>query len=172
MVDARVHAKASSIGAGRLEHDLEALLPVQADARALTAVARLGDEALLRRQSSVAAALVPVRTVALAALLTAAGEAADSGLPDFGMVLLLFPAVAMAAAVFVWATVGILADEIFRLPAGAGHWIVPVFLRLPPQVLPVMRVDALLFVMLEGKRTPGGLEIEHVEVCVLRHLMK
>ena len=85
------------------------------------------------------------------------------------MVLLLFPAVAVATPVLVWAAVGIFADEILCLPVGAGHRLVTIFLWFSSQVLPIVCVDALLLVMLEGKRTPGGLEIEHVEVCVLRH---
>lgn len=73
LVDSRVHAEASSVAASRLEHDFEALLPVQADACSVAAVARLGHEALLRWHSSIAASFVPVRAMTFPASLATAG---------------------------------------------------------------------------------------------------
>ena len=168
MVDARVHAESSAVAIRRLEHDLETLFLVQADTSALTAVTGLADEAITRWETTVAAALMPVRTVALDALILAV-EAADAGLPDLWVVLLLFPAVAVAASILVRAAVMVFTNEIFRRPILTRHRLVSVIQWLATEVLPVVRVDAELFVVLKGKRTPGGLEIEHVKVSVLRH---
>ena len=170
MVDARVHAESSAVAIRRLEQDLETLFLVQADTSAQTAVTGLADKAIARWETTVASALMPVRTVTLDALIPAV-EAADTGLPDLWVVLLLFPAVAVAAPILVRAAVMVFANEIFRRPILARHRLVSVLLWLATEVLPVVRIDAELFVMLKGKRTPGGLEVEHVKVSILRHQM-
>ena len=114
---------------------------------------------------------MPVRTVALDALILAR-EAAGTGLPDLWVILLLFPAVAVAAPILIRTAVMIFANEIFRRPILTRHRLIPILLWLAAEVLPVVRVDAQFFVMLKGKWAPGGLKIEHVKVSVLRHLVQ
>lgn len=50
----------------------------------------------------------------------------------------------------------------------AKDFFIIVQLWFPPQVLPVVRVDAPLFVMIVAPRAPGSFEIEHIKVSVHR----
>ena len=123
--------------------------------------------------SPVVAALVPVWTVPLAAYLTVrASEATHARLPNNWMVLLLLPAVGVRAAIFVAAPVRVFSYKTLCLPILTQDGLVAVVEGLAPQVLPIVRVHALLFVVLVWERAPRCLEVEHVEVRVLVHAVQ
>lgn len=84
-----------------------------------------------------------------------------------GMILLLLPAVALAAAVLVRAAVLIVVDELAAAPVEALVLGVKVELRLSSVVLPVVGEDALVsLVVVFVVGTPDGLKVKHVEVRV------
>ena len=86
------------------------------------------------------------------------------------MVLLLLPAVAVAACGLVRAALVVLGDERASLPVGAQLLaIIAEDVGLAPEVLPVVRIDALCLVVFFVERAPLGLEVEHPEVRILRH---
>ena len=94
------------------------------------------------------------------------------GLVEQWVVLLLFPAMAVMAAGHALAPLVVLGNE--------GPWspvlavdaaVVREEVGLPSEVLPVVSVDALSLVVLLVVWTPLGLEVEHVEVSVLLHLV-
>lgn len=158
---------------GSLEHDFHAEFSIAANAGSSTAVAGHRTKAFWRPVATVVAALVPVRTVTLAAdLTTGAGEAANAGLPNGRMILLLLPPMRVATPVLMGASVRVLSHEALCLPILTQARLVAVVKRFAPQVLPVVSVHALLLVVLVRERAPRRLEIEHVEVRVLIHAMQ
>ena len=92
------------------------------------------------------------------------------------MVLLLFPAVAVDAAILEVAAIAVGLRFLLRAPELTlllGRVLVNV--RLPPIVLPVVGILALVshvapHLVIEG--APNRLEVEHVEVTVLLHLVE
>ena len=100
------------------------------------------------------------------------GKAADAGLPDSGVVLLLFPAVGSGTAVLIRAAVGILADEVFSLPVLAKVRLVSIVLRLATEILPIVSIDAQFLIVVIGERTPGCFEVKHIEVGIRLHSMQ
>lgn len=92
------------------------------------------------------------------------------------MILLLLPAVAVHTAVLEITAIAVSSSLLFRTPEAALLSArVLVYVRLSAIVLPVMRVLALITHMashLVIERAPYRLEVEHVEVIVLIHLVK
>ena len=85
---------------------------------------------------------------------------------------LLLPAVVATAVRLKRAPVFVTADEVAGLPLFADfEWIVGKVVRLAPEVLPIMRIDALCFVVLLIVGTPLRLKVVHVEVVVSLHLV-
>jgi hypothetical protein len=90
-----------------------------------------------------------------------------------GVVLLLFPAVAVSASVLVQAAVTVCSDEVFYLPILTEVFFIVVKLGFSSQVLPVVCVDTVFFVVILAPWTPGGFEVENVEIGVFRlHLVE
>ena len=114
---------------------------------------------------------MPVWAVGLLAD-AAVGEAADARLPDGWMVLLLLPAVRLGAAVLVAAAVGVLSDEVFSLPVLAKVRLVSIVLGFTAKILPIVGIDAQLFIVLIGERAPGCLKVKHVEISIRLHAMQ
>jgi hypothetical protein len=86
------------------------------------------------------------------------------------MVLLLFPSVTVDARGLEDAAFFIVADEGLSLPVLARREsIVFEYLRLSPEVLPVVGIVALSLIVLLVEGTPLSFEVEHVEVEVLVH---
>ena len=168
-VYSRIQTESLFVFGCRLEHEFEALLFVVTHSLARASVPRNGYKALRRRHSAVIPAFVPVRTVPLPASLSISCEPTDACLPDCRMVLLLLPAVALLAAVFVATAIDVFSDEALCLPVLAEDGFILEFRRLPPQILPVVGVNALFLVVLKRERTPSGFEVEHVEVGVWLH---
>lgn len=88
------------------------------------------------------------------------------------MVLLFLPAMAAFAACLLWAPFMILRNEGTWLPVITDLvCIVVENIWLPSEVLPIVRIDALCFVVLLVEGAPFGFEIKHVKVGVLGHLV-
>ena len=85
---------------------------------------------------------------------------------------MLLPSMRISTARLVGATLDILGNKCPWLPVIA-YLVALVFVHVwfPSEVLPVMRIDTLGFVVLLVEGTPLRLEVEHVEVTVLLHLM-
>lgn len=127
--------------------------------------ARLGEdlEPLLERLALVRL-IVVVGAVGLGALLTVF---AGVELVVLGVVLLLLPAVALQALVLVLTAILVLVDELPGAPVRALVSGVDVELGLAAEVLPVVREDALVsLVVVLVVGTPHCLEVEHVEIRV------
>ena len=89
-----------------------------------------------------------------------------------GMILLLLPTVALLAPVLVGTSIFVVVYELAGSPVEALILRVYVELGLSSEVLPIMRVDTLvplMIVFIVG--TPNSLEVEHVEVRVLLQLI-
>lgn len=85
---------------------------------------------------------------------------------------LFFPAVVPAAVTLQTAPVLVLANEIARLPLFAHlKRVVLEQMRLPSEVLPVMRIDTLRLIVFGVVGTPLSLEVKHIEFLVARHLV-
>lgn len=85
---------------------------------------------------------------------------------------LLLPSVVASAVALERTPLLVLANEVACLPLLTYlKWVVGEQLRLPPEVLPVVSVDALRFVVLSVEGAPLSLEIEHVEFLVAGHLV-
>lgn len=85
-----------------------------------------------------------------------------------GMIFLLFPAMTMNAMILIWTPFPIIVDIGSWTPIIALIFRVVIKLRLPSEILPVMRVDTLIpevvsFVV----RTPYGFEMKHVKIRIL-----
>ena len=101
-------------------------------------------------------------------LLTVVSVVADGHLVVIWVVLLLFPSVAVYAAVLQVASITIGSCFLLSAPEAAlfpGRILIHV--RFTPEVLPVVRVLALishvtLLLVVEG--APDGFEVEHIEV--------
>ena len=94
------------------------------------------------------------------------------GLVEQRVVLLLLPAMAVRTTRHVLAALVVLGDECARPPVAAVTAAVVLEQSgLPPEVLPVVRVDALGLVVFFVVRAPLSLEVEHVEVGVALHLL-
>jgi len=84
------------------------------------------------------------------------------------VVFALLPAVAQVALDIVRTAVDVIDNELLRLPVRARSCLIVAHMWLPPEVLPIMSIDAESFVMLcEVERTPDGLEMEHIEVIIV-----
>ena len=81
------------------------------------------------------------------------------------MILLLLPSMGELAAVFVFASIRIRLHEVLGLPLRALLSLIVEHMRFPPEILPVVRVDASIPGML-GIRigTPDRLKVKHVEI--------
>jgi hypothetical protein len=85
---------------------------------------------------------------------------------------LLLPAVIAGTGGLHWAALLVLADEIAGLPLFADlKRAVGEEVGFAAEVLPVMRVDALGFVVLCVEGTPFGFEVKYVELLIARHLV-
>lgn len=85
---------------------------------------------------------------------------------------LLFPSVVPAAVALQWAALFILSNKVAGLPPLAYlKRIVRKQLGLSPEVLPIVRVDALCLVVLSVEGAPLCFEVKHVELLVTRHLV-
>lgn len=83
----------------------------------------------------------------------------------FRVILLLLPAMALVALIFIRAAILVLVDELPRSPIGALVSLIDIELRLPSEVLPVVSVDALVsLVIVFVIGTPHSLEVKHVEI--------
>lgn len=90
-----------------------------------------------------------------------------------GVVLLLFPAMALLASVLIWTTVRVGSYEVINVPITAQVSLVVVDVGLPSQVLPIVRVYTALLVVVLAPRAPCSFEVEYVEVGVFwLHLME
>lgn len=97
---------------------------------------------------------------------------ADHGLVERRMVLLFLPSMATFAARLLRTPFMILCNESARLPILADLVSTIVEnIRFPSKVLPVVSIHALRFVVLLIEGTPLCLEVEHVEVGILGHLV-
>jgi hypothetical protein len=86
------------------------------------------------------------------------------------MVLLFFPAVAVAATVLQFAAILVRLGVFFCLPVLALVFIVLVNMWLPSEVLPVVCVNAYVTLMLlVTKWTPHSLEMKHIEIRIMLH---
>ena len=91
---------------------------------------------------------------------------------EHGMVLLFLPSMAALATRLIGTPFVILGNESARLPVLAYlPGVIVVDVGLPPEVLPIMRIHALSLIVLLVEGAPLSLEVEHVEVCVLDHLV-
>jgi hypothetical protein len=89
-----------------------------------------------------------------------------------GVILLFLPPMTLQASSLELAPFLILADESACLPVGAQlWWSVVKQIRLPSEVLPIVRVvtQCLVVVIVEG--TPFCFEIKHEEVSIFAHYM-
>jgi len=82
------------------------------------------------------------------------------------MILLLFPSMRELASVLVFAAIRICLNEMFSLPLRTLFSLIIKHMRFPPEILPVMRIDACISGML-GIRigTPNCLKVKNVEIC-------
>ena len=88
------------------------------------------------------------------------------------MVFLLFPPVAAFASRLILASFMILGNKSTRLPIFTD--LVRIILkdiRLTSKVLPIVRIYALCLVVVLIERTPFCLEIKHIEVSILLHVV-
>ena len=116
---------------------------------------------LMKRLSSVTLIMI-VGTMRLVALLS---MLARIKLIVLRMILLLFPTVTLQASVLVWTAIFVVIDKLTRAPIRTLIFMVVVKLRLSPEVLPVVRKDtlvSLVIVLVVG--APNSLEVKHVEV--------
>ena len=84
-----------------------------------------------------------------------------------GMIFLLLPSMAVRASVLIWTAVLVMIDVIFWAPVPALVFIVQVDLRFSSEVLPIVRKNTLISLMICFiVRTPDRLEVEHIEVGI------
>jgi hypothetical protein len=88
------------------------------------------------------------------------------------MVLLLLPTMRVGTACLVRAPLIILGNKSSWLPIVAYPIaLILIDIWFSPKVLPVVSIDTLGLVVLLVERAPLGLEVEHVKIAVLLHLM-
>ena len=88
------------------------------------------------------------------------------------VVLLLLPSMRVGTARLVRAPFDVLGDECPWLPVVAYLMaLIFVDVGFPSEILPIVRINTLGFVVLLIEGAPLCLEVEHVEVTVLLHLM-
>ena len=88
-------------------------------------------------------------------------------LEEVRVVFLLFPPVRVQALILVLAALRVRANEVIHLPIGAHLARVEERGGAPPEVLPVVRVDAdFPIVVVLAIRAPDGLEVEHIEIHI------
>lgn len=124
---------------------------------------RLGEdlEPLLQRLASVLLRVV----VGTVGLVTLVAVFARIQLIVLRVVFLFFPAVAEGTVILIGTALSVVVDVGPGSPVGALLLRVVVELRFPPEVLLVVRVDALIALMVSFVVwTPHCLEVEHVEV--------
>ena len=81
------------------------------------------------------------------------------------MILLLFPSMREFASVLVFAAIRICLNKMFCLPLGTLFALIIKHMGLPPEILPVVRVDAGISRMLSIRiGTPNCLEVKNVEI--------
>lgn len=89
------------------------------------------------------------------------------------MILLLFPAVTIGAAILITTAVGVAPDEVLDFPILAKLFLIVVKLRLPPQVLPVVSINTIFLIMIFAPWTPSCLKVKDIEIRILWfHLME
>lgn len=85
---------------------------------------------------------------------------------------MLFPSVTVLTTCLIRAALDVLGDECSRLPVGASLLaLILEDVRLSSEILPIMSVNTLCLVMFFVEWAPLRLEIEHIEIGVLFHLM-
>lgn len=115
----------------------------------------------MKRLSSVTLIMI-VGTMRLVALLS---MLARIKLIVLRMILLLFPTMTLQASVLVWTAIFVVIDKLTRAPIRTLIFMVVVKLRLPPEVLPVVRKDTLVsLVIVLVVWAPNSLEVKHVEI--------
>ena len=88
------------------------------------------------------------------------------------MILLLFPSMRKFAAVLVFATIRICLNEMFCLPLRTLFTLIIKHVRLPPEILPVVRIDACISGVLSIRiGTPNCLEVKNVEICRMQVIL-
>lgn len=88
------------------------------------------------------------------------------------MVLLFFPTVAVRTASHVFAALVVLRHESILPPVWADTIsVISENMRLSSEVLVVVSVRTLRLVVIFVEGTPLSLEVKHVEIMVLLHLM-
>ena len=88
------------------------------------------------------------------------------------MILLLFPSVAALAACLILAAFMIFGNESTGFPILADFLArIIEDIRLSSKILPIVSIYALCLIMLLVERAPLCLEIEHIEVSILRHIV-
>jgi hypothetical protein len=139
----------------------------------------LGDSSVLWEKSEIYLGWVPtlflamvVGTMCLATLLTL-GHSALLVSEIHGVVFLFLPAVTAPAAVLQLAAILIRLCIFFRFPGLALVFAIIEQVRFSAEILPVVRINtrvSLMVFVTEG--TPDRLEVKHIEVCVVLHLVQ
>jgi len=105
--------------------------------------------------------------------LLALGRFAGVELVEIEVVFLFLPAVGVLTAVLLSTPISISLYEILSLPIRTLLFLILVEVRLSPEVLPIVGVDALIpRVRRVRVGAPHRLEVEHIEVDVTLHLLK
>jgi hypothetical protein len=88
------------------------------------------------------------------------------------VVLLLLPTMRKLASVLVLASISIGLDEVLGLPLRALLLLIVKDMRFSSEVLPVVGIDTgISGVVSIAVRTPDGLEMKHIEICILYELI-
>ena len=89
------------------------------------------------------------------------------------MVLLFFPAMGILAPIFLLAPISICLDEVLGFPLLALVFLILIDMRLSPEVLPIVGIDALVS-RVRGIRVgaPNSFEMKHVKICIFLEFTK
>jgi hypothetical protein len=152
--------------------------PLQVDLSTFERVQRLRaivpefGSALILCRVVIAARKVLLAFLQLLARVLLLGIVAALRLVDLGVEHLLLPAVVASAVALQGTSLLVFANEVAGLPLFANlKGIVSKVMGLSPEILPIVRVNALRLIMFLVVRAPLRLEVVHVEIGVPRHLV-
>jgi hypothetical protein len=83
------------------------------------------------------------------------------------MVLELLPSMSMLASVLVLAAISVVINKLLGAPVATLFFSIDIKLRFPPEILPIMCINALISLVLSFIiRAPYSFKMEHIEVRV------
>ncbi len=88
------------------------------------------------------------------------------------MIFLFLPTMAVWTSIFIRTTIFIVIDMVFRTPVAALILVIQIDLRFSPKILPIVRIDALVSLMIcliIG--APYCFEMEHIKVRIFFKLI-